>query len=203
MFTRKYIHKASPRIQTMLLRFMKYNLYVNYQPGPTLYIADTPSRAYVEREHESDDIEVDPNMRIHSLVTNLPISNQRKQKLQCATAEDVSLWTAHSMWMSVACVRRVCLSPPDLFRGVCCRHYFMPCTLILTEMLTQTITTSNMQTTLRSCRFANWRWNRLYKSNIDHFVSRCVANCLELNVIKTKEIVIDFRSDVHHPNPID
>ena len=31
-----------------------------------------------------------------------------------------------------------------------------------------------------------------YKSDIDHFVSWCVANCLELNVVKTKELVIDF-----------
>ncbi|KAK2193233.1 hypothetical protein NP493_16g03036 [Ridgeia piscesae] len=78
---RKSIHKASPWIQAMLLRLIKYNLYVNYQPGPTMYIADTLSRAYVESEHESDDIEVDTNMRIHSLVTNLPMSNQRKQKV--------------------------------------------------------------------------------------------------------------------------
>ena len=33
-----------------------------------------------------------------------------------------------------------------------------------------------------------------YKGDIDHFVSRCVANCLKLNVIKTKELIIDFRS---------
>ena len=43
MITRKSIHKASPRIQAMLLRLMKYNLYVNYQRGPTMYIADTMS----------------------------------------------------------------------------------------------------------------------------------------------------------------
>ena len=30
----------------------------------------------------------DTNLRIHSLVTNLPMSNQRKQKVQCTTAED-------------------------------------------------------------------------------------------------------------------
>ena len=41
MITKKSIHKASPRIQVMLLRLMKYNLYVKYQPGPTMYIADT------------------------------------------------------------------------------------------------------------------------------------------------------------------
>ena len=81
MITRESIHKVSPRILAMLLRLMKYNLYMNYQPSPTMYIADTLSRAYVETEHESDDIEVDTNMRIHSLVTNLPMSNQRNQKV--------------------------------------------------------------------------------------------------------------------------
>ena len=70
-----------------------------------IYIADTLSRAYVESEHENDDIEVDKNMRIHRLITNLPMSNQRKQKVQCATAEDETLvklsqtidggWTIH------------------------------------------------------------------------------------------------------------
>jgi len=29
-----------------------------------------------------------------------------------------------------------------------------------------------------------------------------MAICLELNVIKSKEIRIDFQSGVHHPNPV-
>ena len=33
-------------------------------------------------------------------------------------------------------------------------------------------------------------------------MSRCVANCLKLNVIKTMELIIDFRSGVHHPTPV-
>ena len=41
-----------------------------------------------------------------------------------------------------------------------------------------------------------------YRSDIDHCVSWCVANCLELNVVKTKELAIDFRSGVHHPTPV-
>ena len=41
-----------------------------------------------------------------------------------------------------------------------------------------------------------------YRSDIDHVVSWCVANSLELNVVKTKELVIDFRSCVHHPTPL-
>ena len=31
-----------------------------------------------------------------------------------------------------------------------------------------------------------------YRSDIDHFVLWCVVNCLELHVVKTKELVIDF-----------
>ena len=42
----------------------------------------------------------------------------------------------------------------------------------------------------------------VYRSDIDHFVSWCVANCLKLNVVKTKKFVIDFRSGVHHPTPV-
>ena len=41
-----------------------------------------------------------------------------------------------------------------------------------------------------------------YRSDIDHFVSWCVANCLEINVVKTKELIIDFRSGVHYPIPV-
>ena len=33
-------------------------------------------------------------------------------------------------------------------------------------------------------------------------MSWCVANCLELIVVKTKELVIDFRSGVHHSTPV-
>ena len=38
--------------------------------------------------------------------------------------------------------------------------------------------------------------------DIDHFVSWCVANCLELNVVKTKELVKDYQSGVHHSTPV-
>ena len=41
-----------------------------------------------------------------------------------------------------------------------------------------------------------------YRRDVDHIVSWCVAICLELSVIKTKEIVTYFRSGVHHPNSL-
>ena len=40
-----------------------------------------------------------------------------------------------------------------------------------------------------------------YRSDTYHFVSWCLTNGLELNVIKIKEIVIDFRSAVYNSNP--
>ena len=41
-----------------------------------------------------------------------------------------------------------------------------------------------------------------YISSVDHFTTWCSDNCLEINVSKTKEMIIDFRSGVHHPNPV-
>ena len=88
MITRKSIHKASPRIQAMLLRLMKYNLYVNYQPGPTMYIADALSRAYIEEKEVPQELELDTSMRIHTLVSNLPMSDTRLKDVRSATLED-------------------------------------------------------------------------------------------------------------------
>ena len=41
-----------------------------------------------------------------------------------------------------------------------------------------------------------------YISSVDHFTTWCSDNCLEMNVSKTKEMIIDFRSGVHHTNPV-
>ena len=103
--------------------------------------------------------------------------------------------------MSVACVRHMCLSPPELLRGVYCRHFCIPCILIHVEVHIQTITTSKYaDDTALVGLLSDDETN--YRSDIDHFVSWCVANCLELNVVKTKELIIDFRSGVHHSTPV-
>ena len=45
---RKELHKASPRLQKLLLRLMKYHVNrISYVPGKYLYLADTLSRAYI------------------------------------------------------------------------------------------------------------------------------------------------------------
>ena len=85
--TKKSIHDATPRIQAMLLRL---NLYVNYKPGPTVYISDTLSRAYVENS-SIEDLEVDTNKKIHTLVANLPVSTDRLKCVREETQKDECL----------------------------------------------------------------------------------------------------------------
>ena len=85
--TKKSIHDAALRIQAMLLRL---NLYVNYKPGPTMYISDTLSRAYVENS-SIEDLEVDTNKKIHTLVANLPVSTDRLKCVREETQKDECL----------------------------------------------------------------------------------------------------------------
>ena len=67
MITQKSIHQASPRTQAMLLKHMKCNFYVKYQPGPTMSIVDALSRTYVDGATEFDvQLEVDTSLRLHA-----------------------------------------------------------------------------------------------------------------------------------------
>ena len=49
---RKPLHKATHRIQLMLLKLMWYKLEIKYVPGSRMYIADTLSWAYVPGEED-------------------------------------------------------------------------------------------------------------------------------------------------------
>ena len=109
--TKKPLHQAPPRLQLMLLWLMKYDLRIKYVPGKNMYIADALSRAYIETtedtpQQHSDDLD----KQVHGLVTNLPISNEKRTTLQQATREDRTLrelqkyfkygWPRHSKQVS-------------------------------------------------------------------------------------------------------
>ena len=87
---KKPLHTASPRIQAMLLKLMKYNLEVNYVPGARLHIADTLSRAYTDdNSQESRDSQLEEGQyRIHSVITDYPATPERLAELCTATASD-------------------------------------------------------------------------------------------------------------------
>lgn len=88
MITRKPLHKASPRLQQMLLRLLKFNIDVKYHPGKHMYIADTLSRAYQICDVPSDNIEDAQQLWVHSVTEVLPMSSQRIEKIQQASASD-------------------------------------------------------------------------------------------------------------------
>lgn len=90
MITRKPLHKASPRLQQMLLRLMKYDLNVTYHPGKHMYIADTLSRAYTT-DNSPEDSDDDLELRVHTMTETLPMSNARLEYLKKTTAEDEEL----------------------------------------------------------------------------------------------------------------
>ena len=82
----KPIYKASPRLQLMLLRLMKYTVDVVFVPGKYMYIADALSRATVlDGENQMEDEEA---QFVHSIVNSLPMSQVRQEEARTATQKD-------------------------------------------------------------------------------------------------------------------
>ena len=79
--------KTPPRLQRLILRLQPYELKIRYVPGKYQYLADTSSRAYIPGEANSD-IDEDLIQVVHSLVTNLPVTTTKLEKIQQATAND-------------------------------------------------------------------------------------------------------------------
>ena len=95
--TRKPLHKASPRLQQMLLQLMRYDLNVKYLPGKHMYIADALSRAYLlipESQAEENHLEY----KIHSVAEKLPISRARLDEILQATNDDAVLRALIEVW---------------------------------------------------------------------------------------------------------
>ena len=81
---RKPIQNASPRIPTMLMRLLRYQLHIKYLPGSKLYIVDMLSCAQPSTPPPDDDPCIVEH-RIHSLLATHPMSTKR---LCQATDED-------------------------------------------------------------------------------------------------------------------
>lgn len=88
---KKDLANISPRLQRMRLRLLNYNLVVSYKPGKYLNIADTLSRAFLSDKDLMSDEEF--NFAIHSVVKNLPMSEDRRLEFENALANDLLLST--------------------------------------------------------------------------------------------------------------
>ena len=82
--TRKPLHNASPRLQLMLLRLLRYKLSIRYVQGSKMYIADTLSRAFLSDAQPEHDME----MRVHSVSKYFPATPQKLQALREASLND-------------------------------------------------------------------------------------------------------------------
>jgi hypothetical protein len=71
----------------MLLTLQRYELRIVYKPGKELFIADALSRNYLEETKETLVQELEVN-EVH-LTAHLPISPEKYQEFQKATADDV------------------------------------------------------------------------------------------------------------------
>ena len=76
----------------MLLRLLRYKLNLEYVPGTNVCIADMLSRAHPSPETSGEDYpDEEMELRIHSLVSELPISGEKANLLKQATATDKAL----------------------------------------------------------------------------------------------------------------
>ena len=86
---KKTLQDAPPRLQRMLLRLQKYDFVIKHKPGKDLVVADTLSRAPLPVL--DPEIEKEISYYVHTVVSNMPISDAMMMRLQRATSEDESL----------------------------------------------------------------------------------------------------------------
>lgn len=83
----KQLCKAPARLQRMLLQLQKYDLNIVYSPGKHMYIADTLSRATVNKADDDAEDLYDEKV-VHGLEATDALSTQTLQQLKDATAAD-------------------------------------------------------------------------------------------------------------------
>ena len=81
----KPLSAAPARLQRMMLRLQKYDLTVHHKPGKEIPVADTLSRLHL---NEVDDLHEAFDAQVHLVMTNLPVSDQKRLDLQASTASD-------------------------------------------------------------------------------------------------------------------
>ena len=86
----KSITQCPPRIQRFILRLQKYRFDLDFVPGKDMNVSDALSRAHL-KDATSKIPKSEMELYIHSIVSNLPISEQRWKQLQFETAEDSTL----------------------------------------------------------------------------------------------------------------
>ena len=88
--TKKPLVKSPPRLQR-LLRLQKYDIIITYVPGKYMHVADTLSRASLNEKSADSELNDDMEVVVHSLVTNLPLTEEKLVQMKSETAQDETL----------------------------------------------------------------------------------------------------------------
>ena len=72
----------------MLIRLQRYDIQLKYVPEKEMYISDALSRAYLE---ECNETLVDEDIDVNLLEQELPMTEEKLQKLKNATGNDNQL----------------------------------------------------------------------------------------------------------------
>ena len=91
IFNRSII-SCPPRIQKFFLRLQKYDFELHYSPGKDMLVSDTLSRSHLSRS-QPEFTEDSLIHHVHSVLSNLPISETRLKQFQLETKNDPILQT--------------------------------------------------------------------------------------------------------------
>ena len=94
--TKKPLVSSSPRLQRLLLRLQKYEVNITYVPGKHMHVADTLSDLSHSLSDLNDqptdaDLTNDMEVMVHSLIANLPMTQEKLAQMKSATAQDDDL----------------------------------------------------------------------------------------------------------------
>ena len=83
---KKPLVSAPPRLQRMMLQLSQYDLELTHKPGKDIPLADTLSRKFLSDSYPelSDGMDA----RIHSVLSSMPISDQKLKQIQSLTLSD-------------------------------------------------------------------------------------------------------------------
>ena len=84
--TKKPLSKAPRRLQSMMLRAMEYDYHVVYQPGKSLLISDTLSRAPLK-----ETVGMKPSFSVNNVIFRPEVKAKTLDSIRKETSEDASL----------------------------------------------------------------------------------------------------------------
>ena len=83
--TKKTLSAAPPCLQRMLLQLQRHTFTLVYKPGKDMILADTLSRAYVNTDSDSENLEEDLVCAVNIVVNNLPVWDPKLEEIRSAT----------------------------------------------------------------------------------------------------------------------